>query len=46
VLIVPADREALAVVVPEVLEQRQCVVWLDDLERFLGSGGLTSAMVT
>jgi eukaryotic-like serine/threonine-protein kinase len=46
VLIVPAGREALAAVAPEVLEQRRCVVWLDDLERFLGSGGLTPAMVT
>ncbi len=45
VLIAPASRESLAVIVPVVLEQRRCVVWLDDLERFLGSGGLTASSV-
>jgi hypothetical protein len=29
-----------------VLEQRRCVVWLDDLERFFGPGGLTTVMVS
>ena len=46
VLIAPASRESLATIVPVVLEeQRRCVVWLDDLERFLGSGGLTASAV-
>jgi hypothetical protein len=44
-LIVPAGREALADLVNVVREQRRCVVWLDDLERFLGPGGITSAVV-
>ncbi|MGH3761665.1 tetratricopeptide repeat protein [Actinophytocola sp.] len=45
VLIAPAGREALSAVVPVVMEQRRVVVWLDDLERFLGSGGLTTAIL-
>ncbi|MGH3701603.1 MAG: hypothetical protein ACRDQY_19480 [Pseudonocardiaceae bacterium] len=44
VLMAPASRESLAMIVPVVLEQRRCVVWLDDLERFLGSGGLTASV--
>lgn len=45
VLIAPTGREAAAAVLPAVLEQRRCVVWLDDLERFLGPQGLTANTV-
>jgi uncharacterized protein DUF397/tetratricopeptide repeat protein len=40
-LIAPVGREALETAVPVVAEHKRCVVWLDDLERFLGPGGLT-----
>jgi len=46
VLVAPAGRESLATILPAVLEQRRCVVWLDDLERFLGAGGLTATVVS
>lgn len=41
VLICPASREALGVAVDRAAAERRCVLWLDDLERFLGAGGLT-----
>lgn len=41
VLICPASREALGVAVDRAAAERRCVLWLDDLERFLGTGGLT-----
>jgi hypothetical protein len=46
VLVAPAGRESLATILPAVLEQRRCVVWLDDLERFLGPGGLTATVIS
>ncbi|MGW4057792.1 tetratricopeptide repeat protein [Amycolatopsis sp. NPDC004747] len=46
VLIAPVARESLSSVVPTVAEQRRCVVWLDDLERFLGAGGITAGLVS
>jgi membrane protein YdbS with pleckstrin-like domain len=39
-LICPADRDAVAVAVTRAAQERQCVLWLDDLERFLGTAGL------
>jgi tetratricopeptide (TPR) repeat protein len=44
-LAVPQGRESLAVIVASLSEARQSVLWLDDLERFLGPGGLTPAML-
>lgn len=44
-MIAPADRKALDTVVSTVVERRRCVVWLDDLERFLGPDGLTVSAV-
>jgi hypothetical protein len=41
VLICPANREALGVAVDRAAAERRCVLWLDDLERYLGAGGLT-----
>ncbi|MFD2473340.1 hypothetical protein [Amycolatopsis silviterrae] len=40
-LLAPANREALADVVEAVADTPRCVLWLDDLERFMGAGGLT-----
>jgi tetratricopeptide (TPR) repeat protein len=45
VLIAPAGRGSLVAAVLAAEAQRRCVVWLDDLERFLGSSGLTANMV-
>jgi tetratricopeptide repeat protein len=45
VLVAPSGRYSLDTVVLTVLEQRRCVLWLDDIERFLGASGLTAAMV-
>ncbi|MBP2472028.1 hypothetical protein JOF53_000900 [Crossiella equi] len=41
----PRDRTELAPVIGTILEHRRCVVWLDDLDRFLGLGGLSATMV-
>ncbi len=41
VLICPANRDALGVAVDRAAAERGCVLWLDDLERFLGAGELT-----
>ncbi|WP_167754247.1 hypothetical protein [Amycolatopsis nivea] len=40
-LLAPANREALADVAEAVADTPRCVLWLDDLERFMGAGGLT-----
>lgn len=45
-LIAPATRESVTTIVDAVLENRRCVVWLDDIERFLGTPGLTAPTVT
>jgi tetratricopeptide (TPR) repeat protein len=44
-LAVPSGREALAAVTTRLSESRRFILWLDDLERFLGPGGLTPARV-
>lgn len=44
-LAVPSGRDSLAVVTTRLAESRRSVLWLDDLERFLGPGGLSPAMV-
>jgi tetratricopeptide (TPR) repeat protein len=41
VLVVPQDRESVSVAVDEAAGARRCVLWLDDLENYLGPGGLT-----
>jgi tetratricopeptide (TPR) repeat protein len=46
VLILPDDRTALPVAVASALDIPRCVLWLDDLERFLGVGGLSRIHVT
>jgi tetratricopeptide (TPR) repeat protein len=44
-LIVPASRDAVSVAVTRAAHARQCVLWLDDLEAYLGTGGLTAVQV-
>ena len=44
-LVCPSGRDAVAVAVTRAAQARRCVLWLDDLERYLGSGGLTAAQV-
>jgi tetratricopeptide (TPR) repeat protein len=43
VLIRPANREAVTAAVGRAARERRCVLWLDDLETYLGIGGLTTA---
>lgn len=44
-LAAPTGREALATVVADLSESPRAVLWLDDLERFMGPGGMTPATV-
>jgi tetratricopeptide (TPR) repeat protein len=44
-LVCPADRSAVAAAVARAGQQRRCVLWLDDLEAYLGPGGLTAAHI-
>ena len=44
-LICPVNREAALAAVGSAAKARRCVLWLDDLEGYLGSGGLTAAQV-
>jgi tetratricopeptide (TPR) repeat protein len=41
VLIAPHNRDAVAVAIEKAESTRRCVLWLDDLENYLGTGGLT-----
>ena len=41
----PSSREALPDLLEILQESGDYVVWLDDLERFLGAGGLTTALL-
>ena len=43
VLIVPQNRQAIAFAISKAAGTRRCVLWLDDLENYLGPGGLTRA---
>ncbi|WP_146058918.1 tetratricopeptide repeat protein [Actinomadura rubteroloni] len=40
-LVMPVRRDGVAAAVAEAMTLRHCVLWLDDLEGFLGPGGLT-----
>ena len=44
-LLVPGGRDALPAAVTEATKQYKWVLWLDDLERFLGIGGLSGTAV-
>jgi len=41
----PRGRTAIPVLVTAVLRERRCVVWLDDLEQYLGTDGLTADLI-
>ncbi|HSZ29284.1 MAG TPA: tetratricopeptide repeat protein [Pseudonocardiaceae bacterium] len=45
-LIVPTNRDALSAAVRKTAQAKKCVLWLNDLEQFLGQGGLTHTQVT
>ena len=45
VLICPSGRDAIVAAVDRAAQERRCVLWLDDLERYLGAGGLTAALL-
>jgi hypothetical protein len=42
-LVVPAGRDGLRAALDLAMETPGCVLWLDDLERFLGESGLSGA---
>ena len=42
-LIVPQNRDSVAMAISKAASTRRCVLWLDDLENYLGTGGLTRA---
>ncbi|MGH4008942.1 MAG: tetratricopeptide repeat protein, partial [Pseudonocardiaceae bacterium] len=47
VVIAPDGREALAAAVGKAAQTKRCVLWLNDLEQFLGAGGgLTRTQVS
>jgi tetratricopeptide (TPR) repeat protein len=41
VLIAPQDRAAVPAALAQAADERRCVLWLSDLERYLGADGLT-----
>jgi tetratricopeptide (TPR) repeat protein len=45
VLVYPATRDRLSVAVDRAAAERRSVLWLDDLELYLGAGGLTPAQL-
>ena len=45
-LIVPDGRDGVVAAVAEALTLRRCVLWLDDLERFIGAGALSAKHVS
>ncbi|MGW3379001.1 hypothetical protein ACWDCO_02325 [Streptomyces albogriseolus] len=44
--VAPSTRESLEVLVENFPTAGKYVIWLDDLERFLGPGGLTTSMLS
>jgi hypothetical protein len=46
VLVQPASGDVLTALAPVVAEQARCVVWLDDLERYLSAGEMSSELLT
>jgi hypothetical protein len=44
-LVEPLGRQGLPAALETAMDRQGCVLWLDDLERFLGPGGLTGASV-
>ena len=46
ILIAPHDREALPSALAKAAATKHCVLWLDDLEGYLGAGALTRNKIT
>jgi tetratricopeptide (TPR) repeat protein len=44
-LLWPAGRDAVAAAFARAAETRRCVLWLDDLEGYLGNGGVTATQI-
>lgn len=44
-LIAPESKKYLAAAIARFAQERRCVLWLDDLERFTGPDGLTRAAI-
>jgi hypothetical protein len=44
-LVVPDSRESMARLVDIVVRLRRVVVWLDELDAYLGAGGLSAGQV-
>jgi tetratricopeptide (TPR) repeat protein len=44
-LVAPVGVDAIPAAVSQAAEARRCVLWLDDLGRFLGPGGISAAQV-
>lgn len=45
-LVEPSGRDAVTAAVDATLDSPQAVLWLDDIERFLGEGGITGARIS
>ncbi|WP_409491009.1 hypothetical protein [Amycolatopsis sp. cmx-11-12] len=45
-LVEPSQRDAAKTAVDAMLESPRAVLWLDDIERFLGAGGFTGAGIS
>jgi tetratricopeptide (TPR) repeat protein len=46
VLVVPDGREGVPAAVAAAVTLRRCVLWLNDLDRFVGAGGLSAKSVS
>jgi eukaryotic-like serine/threonine-protein kinase len=45
VLVVPAGTDVIETLATTVVDLPRCLLWLDDLERYLGPGGLSSSLL-
>ena len=45
VLIYPSDRDTIVPAILRGVQERKCVLWLNDLENYLGAGGLVPAQI-
>lgn len=45
-LLAPADRGYLAAALARFEREQRCILWLNDLERFIGANGLTRTAIT
>lgn len=45
VLIYPSNRDGIVQAILRGVQERKCVLWLDELENYLGAGGLVPAQI-